>query len=98
MSLTNDQEHEASTTATGAASCSRTTNAGPPRHRASAHPTPPNRSSQTPLVLGLAWTYAALRVAHSVIHTTRNDVDWRFRTFILSWIVLLALWVVLVFG
>ena len=53
---------------------------------------------ETPLVLGLAWTYTLLRVVHSVIHTTSNVVVWRFRVFILSWVVLLALWTVLVFG
>lgn len=53
---------------------------------------------ETPLVLGLAWAYAALRVVHSAIHTTSNVVVWRFRVFILSWLVLLALWTVLVFG
>jgi hypothetical protein len=53
---------------------------------------------ETPLVLGLAWAYAALRVVHSVIHTTNNRVRWRFQAFIASWVVLVALWVVLVFG
>jgi hypothetical protein len=53
---------------------------------------------ETPFVLGLAWAYALLRVVHSVIHTTSNVVVWRFRVFILSWIVRLVLWTVLVFG
>lgn len=47
------------------------------------------------LTVGLAWAYVVLRGIHTVIHTTTNDVPWRFRVFGLSWIVLLALWGVL---
>lgn len=49
----------------------------------------------TPLVLGLAWTYVALRVAHSWIHCTYNRVKHRFYAFALSTLVLLLLWIVL---
>ncbi|HEY5559448.1 MAG TPA: MAPEG family protein [Steroidobacteraceae bacterium] len=47
------------------------------------------------LLVGLAWTYVALRYLHSAIHLTSNRVLWRFRAFALSWLVLLAFWVVL---
>ncbi len=49
----------------------------------------------TPLVLGLAWTYVALRVAHSWIHCTYNRVKHRFYAFASSTLVLLVLWIVL---
>lgn len=45
-------------------------------------------------VLALAWTYVALRVVHSVIHVTYNQVLHRFVAFVLSNCVLIALWVV----
>lgn len=47
------------------------------------------------LLVGLAWAYVALRVVHSVIHLGPNKVLWRFRAFALSWLVLIAYWVVL---
>ena len=49
----------------------------------------------TPLVLGLAWTYVALRVVHSWIHCTYNRVRHRFYVFASSTLVLVVLWVVL---
>ena len=52
----------------------------------------------TPLVLGLAWTYVAARAVHSAIHCTYNKVMHRFRAFVLSVFVLLALWAVLGYG
>lgn len=47
------------------------------------------------LLVGLAWAYVALRYLHSAIHLTTNKVLWRFRTFALSWAVLLAFWITL---
>ena len=47
-----------------------------------------------PLV-ALGWTYVGLRFVHSFIHLGSNDVLWRFRVFALSWLALLAFWVVL---
>lgn len=41
----------------------------------------------------LAWIFAILRVVHAVIHTTYNKVPHRFIVFILSNLVLLAIWV-----
>ncbi|MGH8250982.1 MAG: MAPEG family protein [Steroidobacteraceae bacterium] len=47
------------------------------------------------LLVGLAWAYVAARVVHSVIHLGPNKVLWRFRAFAISWLLLLAYWVVL---
>src|SRR3982750_307114 len=41
----------------------------------------------------LAWTYVALRAAHSVIHLTYNNVFHRLTAFAASNAVLLALWI-----
>jgi len=50
------------------------------------------------LVLGLAWLFVLLRVAHSVIHCSYNKVMHRFLAFLAGAMVLLALWVVLAIG
>jgi hypothetical protein len=47
-----------------------------------------------PLV-ALGWTYVGLRFVHSFIHLGSNDVLWRFRVFALSWLALVAYWMVL---
>lgn len=47
------------------------------------------------LLVGLAWAYVLLRVAHSYVHLTSNVLNLRFRIFGLSWLALTALWVVL---
>ena len=39
----------------------------------------------------LGWAYVALRVIHSLIHATVNQVMWRFAVFVLSSLVLIAL-------
>lgn len=44
------------------------------------------------LQLGLAWAYVGLRVVHSLIHLSYNDVYHRLAAFALSNFVLLALW------
>jgi hypothetical protein len=48
-----------------------------------------------PSLTVLAWAYVAARILHTWIHLRSNVVLWRFRVFILSWIVLLAMWVTL---
>jgi hypothetical protein len=48
--------------------------------------------STTPAMLQLAWAYVALRVVHSAIHLTTNQVFHRFVAFALSNVVLLVLW------
>ncbi len=45
------------------------------------------------LFVNLAWTYVALRVAHSLVHLTFNKIPPRFMFYILSNLVLLVLWV-----
>jgi len=48
------------------------------------------------VLLILAWSYVALRVAHSLVHLTINKVPPRFLFYFLSNIVLLAMWLKLV--
>jgi hypothetical protein len=43
----------------------------------------------------LAWIYVALRALHCWIHLGANVVIWRFRVFVLSFAVLLVMWVML---
>lgn len=46
-----------------------------------------------PGLLSLAWTYVALRVAHSLIHLTTNNVMHRLTLFGLSNVVLVTIWI-----
>ena len=46
----------------------------------------------SPTMLGAAWVYVALRVAHSAIHCTYNRVLHRFAVFAASCAVLLGMW------
>jgi hypothetical protein len=48
--------------------------------------------------IGLAWTYVAVRIVHTLIQTTSNIVMWRFYAFILSTLVLAALVARTLFG
>ena len=50
----------------------------------------------TPAVVGLAWLFVALRLAHSAIHLTYNHVVHRLAVFALSNFVLLTLWIWLI--
>jgi hypothetical protein len=52
------------------------------------------RATDSSLV-ALAWSYVALRVVHSAVHVTYNNVFHRLTTFGASAIVLLAMWVYL---
>lgn len=45
----------------------------------------------SPLTIGLAWAYVALRIAHSLYQATVNFIPVRFVLFVLSSIVLVAL-------
>jgi hypothetical protein len=47
----------------------------------------------SPSILPLAWGYVGLRIVHSLIHITYNTVLHRFLAFVLSNVVLVALWV-----
>jgi hypothetical protein len=49
-------------------------------------------------VIGLAWTYVALRFIHSYVHLTSNVVVVRFRLFVLSMLVMGLLWAVVLTG
>ena len=51
-----------------------------------------------PWLVGLAWVYVALRYLHSYVHLTTNIVIMRFRVFVASFFVLLALWAVVLMG
>ncbi len=42
--------------------------------------------------IALAWTYVALRVAHTFIHTRPNVLTWRIAAYFSSWFVLIAMW------
>ncbi len=50
------------------------------------------------LILALAWAYVVLRCVHSYVHLTSNKVIHRFRLFIASQFVLMALWLVVLAG
>ena len=54
--------------------------------------------SVTPLLLGLAWAFVALRALHSLIHCSYNKVMHRFQAYLLGGLVLWAMWGVLAFG
>lgn len=47
----------------------------------------------TPAMLVVAWSYVVLRVIHSIIHLTYNQVIHRLMAFAISNFVLLALWI-----
>jgi len=51
-----------------------------------------------PWLLAAAWAYVALRVAHSAIHLTYNNVLHRLTAFAVSNVVLIALWVMFLWG
>ena len=44
----------------------------------------------------LAWAYVGTRMAHSYVHVTSNRVGSRFRIFAIGFVVLAAMWIVLV--
>jgi hypothetical protein len=41
----------------------------------------------------MAWMFVAARLAHAYIHTTSNNMIWRFRAFSVGVIILAAMWV-----
>ncbi|MPT22747.1 MAG: MAPEG family protein [Starkeya sp.] len=45
------------------------------------------------LFLVLAWLFVLSRIVHAIVHTTSNDVGWRFGAFAFGALVLLAMWV-----
>jgi len=46
----------------------------------------------------LAWLYVGLRIAHAWVHTGSNRLGPRVRIYGASWLVLLAMWTILVLG
>ena len=48
----------------------------------------------TPVALALAWAYVGLRILHSLVHLTYNNVMHRLVVFATSNFVLAALWIV----
>jgi hypothetical protein len=46
------------------------------------------------LLLVLAWIFVLTRLAHAYIHTTNNNVSWRFGAYALGVTALLAMWVI----
>ena len=49
-------------------------------------------------IVWLAWAYVACRVVHAVVHLGTNRIPPRMAIYGASWIVLLAMWGVLVVG
>jgi hypothetical protein len=47
--------------------------------------------NQDPMMVKLAWAYAGLRAAHSLIHCTVNIVNLRFTAYLLSSVALLVM-------
>jgi len=47
----------------------------------------------SPLLLGLAWAYVASRYLHTFVHLTSNQVLLRFRVFVFSFLLLVAMWI-----
>jgi hypothetical protein len=45
------------------------------------------------LIFNLAWLYVALRLAHTIIHVSYNNVSHRLTLFVLSIVTLLAMWI-----
>lgn len=50
------------------------------------------------LVVALAWAYVAARIAHAYVHLGSNHLRTRINVYFASWIVLVALWGVIVVG
>jgi hypothetical protein len=52
-----------------------------------------NTKALSPVLLGLAWSYVALRAWHSFVHVGYNKVMTRFKIFLASAVVLGVMWV-----
>jgi len=48
------------------------------------------------VLLALAWLYVFARAVHTFVHTGSNRLRQRVNAYFFSWLVLLALWIVLV--
>jgi hypothetical protein len=52
--------------------------------------------SVSPIIVTLAWAFAGFRILHALIHVTYNNINHRFLMFLLSALVLTAMFVKLV--
>ncbi|TDR19533.1 MAPEG family protein [Marinicella litoralis] len=52
---------------------------------------------QAQILLNMAWLYVGLRYFHALIHIFYNKVLYRFTVFLISSLVLLAMWVLFIF-
>jgi hypothetical protein len=46
----------------------------------------------TPVMVGLAWAYVVVRLAHAYIHLGANRLRFRRNAFGIGWLVLLGMW------
>lgn len=53
--------------------------------------------TESSLLLNMSWIYVALRYVHAFIHIVYNQVMHRFLVYIISCMVLLAMWVLFLF-
>lgn len=53
------------------------------------------RATDIVMVL-LAWAFVVTRLAHAYVHLTSNHVPTRFRIFVAGFLVLLAMWILIV--
>jgi hypothetical protein len=42
----------------------------------------------------MSWSFVGSRYVHAAIHTTSNEINWRFGVFLAGAIVLLAMWII----
>ena len=52
---------------------------------------------ESQLIMNMAWVYVGLRYLHALIHIAYNKVIHRFTVYIISCLVLLAMWVLFLF-
>lgn len=52
---------------------------------------------ESQLLMNMAWVYVGLRYLHALIHIVYNKVIHRFTVYIISCLVLLAMWVLFLF-
>jgi hypothetical protein len=50
-------------------------------------------NTSSPLAILLAWIFVALRIIHSLVHITYNNVFHRLSVFAASYVVLVVLWI-----
>ena len=53
---------------------------------------------QSTVLVVLAWAYVLLRALHTFVHLGRNSIPSRIKAYFSSWLILIAMWAVLVVG